>query len=82
MAKATRMTREEYRAEALKWVALIKPNMESRDQIDRAYALYLRRFFFGVQGEISYTFAGNTWKVREQRRELPFSKEEYIRKVA
>lgn len=76
------MTKEEYRTEALKWVALIKPNMESPDLIDRAYALYLRRFFFGVPGEISYTFAGNTWRRREGRRELPFSKEEYIRKAA
>lgn len=76
-----RMTKEEYRAEALKWAALIKSNMESKDQIDRAYALYLRRFFFGVQGEISYTFAGNTWRRREQMRELPLSKDEYIIKT-
>ena len=76
-----RMTKEEYRTEALDWVALIKPNMESRDPIDRAYALYLRRFFFGASGEISYTFAGNTWRRHEVKREFPLSKEEYIRKA-
>ena len=79
MAKETRMTKEEYRAEAMKWIALIKPNTESPDFTDKAYALYLRRFFFGYTGEISYTFSGNTWKRREQKREFPLTKEEYIK---
>lgn len=83
MAQVTsRMTVAEYRKRAGEYISRIRPNTESPDLVDKAYALYLRRFFFGDTGEISYTFAGNTWKRREQRRELPFSKEEYIIKGA
>ena len=70
---------EEYRRKARGYVSRIVPNMKSKDMVDRAYALYLRRFFFGAGGEISYTYAGRTWKWREQRRELPLSKEDYIK---
>ena len=75
------MTIKEYRKKARGYISRIKPNEESRKQEDRAYAMYLRRFFFGVQGEITYTYAGNTWKRREIRRELPLSKQEYLAKV-
>lgn len=74
----SRLTVSEYRRKARGYVSRIKPNMESKDWNDRAYAMYLRRFFFGTSGIISYTYAGNTWKMREAKRELPLSKEQYL----
>ena len=83
MEQATsRMTVQEYRRKARGYISRIRPNTESQNLVDKAYALYLRRFFFGYTGEISYTYSGNTWKRREAKRELPLSKAEYIIKGA
>lgn len=77
-----RMTVQEYRKRARGYISRIVPLQKTGNMDDLAYAMYLRRFFFGYDGTIVYTYNGNTWKKREAKRELPMSKEKYLAQAA
>lgn len=70
------MTDREWKVEALWYLVTARKMENSKIRIDREWAGYVKRFFFG-EGDWSFDGKNETWQLRKARKVLPLSLTQY-----